>query len=61
MNIKLTHKQVDYKATASIKTRCATCDMYRETQPAMCTLVQPPIRPNDVCDRWESRKRPEGG
>jgi hypothetical protein len=60
---KLSHEDVKYRVTVSVKRRCGTCVMYVDKMPPDCTLVEKPIRPGGVCDRWERGKerRSQGG
>lgn len=47
---KMSHEQAHYHAASSKTRRCGTCAMYSEANGApRCSLVAPPIRPNDVC------------
>lgn len=49
----VTKAQVHYRDAATEGRRCATCSMFRE--PNACTLVRGVIKPDGVCDRWDSK------
>ena len=51
---KLSHKEVNYRVAISLLKRCSRCSMFIDMVPTACTLVESPIRPGDVCDRWVS-------
>lgn len=52
---KLSQKSVDYRPAKDPERRCGTCSMFRisgDDEHGWCTLVQDPIDPNGVCNRW---------
>lgn len=52
---KLPQKLVDYRGAKDPERRCGTCSMFRisgDDEHGWCTLVQDPIDPNGVCNRW---------
>ena len=54
---KMSHDQANYHAASSKARRCGTCTMFR--LPDACSLVEPPIKPNDVCRYWRGTKAGE--
>jgi hypothetical protein len=58
----LSHKAVNYRATVFDKHRCGTCSMYiraKGSKGVGCTLVERPIRPHCICDRWVGKENKE--
>jgi hypothetical protein len=53
---KLSHEKVDYRLSTFKTKRCGTCSMYIAKIPLDCTLVEQPIRPADVCNRFQPKK-----
>lgn len=56
---KLSQKEVDYRPAKDPERRCGTCSMFRisgDDEHGWCTLVQDPIDPNYVCNRWSGIK-----
>lgn len=52
----ISKKDADYRAQDGTHARrCETCSMYR--QPGRCTLVEGKIRPQDICDYYEAKKK----
>lgn len=54
---KLSQKEVDYRPAKDPDRRCGTCSMFRisgDDEHGWCTLVQDPIDPDGVCNRWTS-------
>ncbi len=60
---KLTKAAVRYRPKAQRDNqgkRCGNCVMFRPgilLAKSKCTLVMGDIKANDVCDRWEGKKR----
>ena len=54
----LTKAEGNYRRTKGPR-QCGNCSMYRQTDHrdmGRCTLVKGVILPEDVCDKWESKK-----
>ena len=54
--MKLTHAEVNYRQATFPGRRCGVCSMYVKGKPIKCTLVQSPIRPYCVCQRFEPKE-----
>ena len=51
------HSESDYRASTSNRKRCGTCNMYVDSKPPACTLVEKPIRPIMVCNYFEPKHK----
>jgi hypothetical protein len=53
---KMSHEQANYHASSSKHRRCGTCSMYIASSPPGCSLVEKPIKPDDVCRYYRGSK-----
>jgi len=55
---KMSKIQANYHPSSSKSRRCGTCSMYT---PGKCSLVQGPIKPEDVCRYYKKAKGESNG